>query len=120
MKQLRTLGVSILAILITTSVLALTGCVSNTNNPPPSGTSVSIGEYFFSPQDISIHVGDNVTWTNNGAISHTVTSNATGGPMNSALLGPGQTYTVHFTVAGVYNYHCSIHPTMMWGTVTVT
>jgi plastocyanin len=107
-----------IVILVTTSVLALTGCTSNPP-PPPSTNAVSINDFFFSPQNINVHVGDNVTWTNDAGISHTVTSNGTG-PMNSPFLSPGTTYTVQFTAVGVYAYHCNIHPTLMWGTVTVT
>lgn len=29
-------------------------------------------------------------------------------------------FDVKITVVGTYNYHCSIHPTMMTGTITVT
>ena len=33
-------------------------------------------------------------------------------------MGDGETFTFTFTTAGVYPYHCTIHPTMV-GTITV-
>lgn len=94
------------------------------------------------PSHITIDVGDSVTWTMQGD-AHTV-SFLSGAPQPSPLNPaaqapaggtsydgtgfvssgiilpiPGQnTYTLSFTAAGTYTYHCLIHPGMM-GTVTV-
>jgi plastocyanin len=81
-----------------------------------SGTSVKIVDYAFQPDPLTVSAGTTVTWTNNGAVAHTVTGTGWG----SSTLQPGSTYTYTFNTPGVYPYHCSIHPTLMNGTVTVT
>jgi len=48
-----------------------------------------------------------VTWTNNDAVAHTVTSDS-GGELNSGVLQPGDSYTYTFNSAGNFYYHCSI------------
>lgn len=79
--------------------------------------SVSIIDYMFSPPQLIIKVGDTVIWTNNGATAHTVTSDS-GSELSSPTLSGNQVYSHTFNVAGTYNYHCSIHPTMT-GTIIV-
>jgi plastocyanin len=80
------------------------------NCPPASGC--------FTPNPITVKVGDTVTWTNNGAITHTSTSNT--GAWNTGNLAPGATSSaVTFTTAGTFAYHCAIHPSMT-GSVIVS
>jgi plastocyanin len=82
---------------------------------------VLISGFAFDQQDISISVGDTVTWINDDGGSHTVTQDTTSGlPIAEIALGaneysPRQT----FGTAGVLNYHCRFHPHMT-GSVTVT
>ena len=74
------------------------------------------------PADISISVGDEVTWSNDDTAAHTVTSGlpAEGpdGNFDSSLFMAGNTYSVTFDEAGEYPYFCMVHPWMI-GTVTV-
>lgn len=88
-----------------------------TNTTATTIGAVSIENMSFSPQTLSVKKGATVTWTNNDAITHTVTGD-TGGPSNTGL-APGGTYSFTFNAAGIFKYHCAIHPTMT-GTVTVT
>jgi plastocyanin len=61
-----------------------------------------------------------VTWTNQDTDAHTVSSQqGSGGPLASAALNTGQSYTYTFTKPGTYAYLCTIHP-FMTATVTVT
>ena len=71
----------------------------------------------FTPDNITVVIGVNstVTWTNNDASIHTVTSTTVppgASPFNSGYLNTGDKYTYTFTVAGVYVYHCQLHPWM--------
>ena len=77
----------------------------------------------FTPDNITVVVGVNstVTWTNKDASIHTVTSTTVppgATPFDSGYLNTGNSFTYTFTIAGVYVYHCQLHP-WMTGTVTV-
>ena len=82
-----------------------------------SGNTVSISGYAFNPASLNVTTGTTVIWTNNDAVTHTVTSDS--GAFSSGDIAPGQTYSYTFNQAGSFAYHCSIH-TYMHGTVTVT
>jgi plastocyanin len=120
MKKLPTLAViAVLAL----AVIALAGC-SSTPAPTPAATSgssssaapaagaaVAISNFAFSPADITVKVGDTVTWTNNDSVGHTVTSD-TGAFDSPNPIAQGSTYSFKFTKAGTYPYHCAVHPSM--------
>ena len=81
-----------------------------------SDTTVTIADFQFAPATITIHVGDTVTWVNNGPSAHTAT--AKDGSFNTGVLPKGHSASHTFTKAGTFNYICSIHP-FMHGTVVV-
>jgi plastocyanin len=87
--------------------------------PAPTGTPVpvNISQLAFGPASVNVPVGGTVTWTNNDSVDHTVTSMGKG-PLGSATLHTGGTYSYTFTTPGTYMYYCAIHPDMM-GTVVV-
>ncbi len=71
-------------------------------------------------QQITIGVGDTVTWTWGGG-THNLRS--TGGVENfdsGYFPGPGPTFSYTFNNPGVTTYICDPHPNSMYGTVTVT
>ena len=82
-----------------------------TTAPPSTGNSVSIANFAFSPQTLTVKAGTKVTWTNKDSVTHTVTADK--GAFNSGPLSPGNTFSFTFTQAGTYSYHCSIHTSMM-------
>lgn len=73
--------------------------------------------YAFSPQTISTHVGDSITWTNTSDASHTVTSD-TAGIIDSPKIAEGKSFSMTFDSAGTIAYHCTIH-SYMHGTIHV-
>jgi plastocyanin len=77
---------------------------------------VTIVDFSFSPGTITIHVGDTVTWTNNGQQPHTATANDSS--FNTGTLNHGQSGSHTFTKTGTFAYICAIHPNMH-GTVVV-
>ena len=85
---------------------------------PVSGNAVTITGFAFAPAALTVKAGTTVTWTNKDADAHTVTSQKPG-PLRSAPLDTGQTYSYTFTAPGTYAYLCTIHP-FMTATVTVT
>ena len=76
----------------------------------------TISDFKFTPGSLTIHVGDTVTWTNNGPTDHTATAND--GSFNTGTLKKGQSASHTFTKAGTFAYICSIHP-FMKGTIVV-
>jgi plastocyanin len=71
----------------------------------------------YMPHTFNINTGDKVSWINSDVEIHTVTSgseNSTdkGRQFDSGLLNANQTFEHTFNNAGIYNYFCTIHPTM--------
>ncbi len=79
---------------------------------------------FLSPAtDLTIEIGDTVTWTWTDIFPHTV-QNAVGNSVETfnsgTLTGNGSTFSYTFTVVGVNDYFCGIHGALsMSGTITV-
>ncbi|MDB5168880.1 MAG: blue (type 1) copper domain protein [Candidatus Saccharibacteria bacterium] len=93
-----------------------------TKEAAQSTNAINIKNYAFDPSNVTVKVGTTVTWTNQDSIGHTVTSDDSDTntmKLESKLLSKGETYSVTFTKAGTYTYHCTPH-TYMKGTVTVT
>jgi plastocyanin len=113
----------------------------NAQNPPPPATMTndisipvgasSLATQAFSPNPKVVSLGGNasvsVRWVNKDisggdyvagtATVHNITSD-NGAFTASGNLGGNATFSVSFTAAGDYPYHCSLHPNMV-GTVTV-
>jgi plastocyanin len=88
--------------------------------------TIRVLDSVFSPANVTISVGDSVTWRFDGALNHTVThgTSATVPPdANKLFDSPTQssgTFGYRFNDAGSYAYFCRIHLGMgMKGTVTV-
>lgn len=110
----------VLIVMLTVALVGVTGCAARQSPSPSSegpareakpsagGVAVSIQNHSFSPRNVTVRVGDTVTWTNKDNTTHTVT----GTGFVSGQLAPGQTYSHKFDAAGTYQYLCSIHTTM--------
>jgi plastocyanin len=89
--------------------------------------SVTVANFSFTPQAVKVKLADSVLWTNVGSVNHTATSDGvndgsgfTGiGLWNSGAIAHNGMFSFQFTFAGTYPYHCSIHPSLMTGTVKV-
>jgi plastocyanin len=65
-----------------------------------------------------VPAGATITWTNAGAVAHTVTADD-GVSFDSGGLDPQSTFSFTPDSPGVFAYHCAFHP-WMTGSVTVT
>jgi amicyanin len=72
--------------------------------------AVQIVAFGFSPAELTIAVGDTVTWTNLDPVAHTATS--TSGAFDSGDLVLNDSFSFTFTAAGTYDYLCTPHPEM--------
>jgi plastocyanin len=76
----------------------------------------TISDFKFTPATITIHVGDTVTWTNEGPSPHTAT--AKDGSFDTGTLKKGASASHTFSAPGTYSYICTIHP-FMHGSIVV-
>ncbi len=75
-------------------------------------------EWNYTPSDFTAVVGATITWTNTGAVAHTVTADD-GASFDSGNLDPQATFSFTPDTPGTFSYHCTIHP-WMTGSFTVT
>ena len=67
------------------------------------------------PSKISIRQGESVTWLNEDAAFHSVTSGTYENPngmFDSGYLDPNESFTVKFEESGTFDYFCTLHPWM--------
>lgn len=84
----------------------------------PSGTrTVVMDNIEFSPKEITVKVGQTVTWVNEETIEHNVVSEAVPG-LKSQLFGKEGKFEFKPTEAGTIAYVCTVHPGME-GTINV-
>lgn len=103
----------------TTTNNATVGGNTGSSNSATTGTSVTIQNFAFTPQTITVAKGTTVRWTNNDSAAHTVTeTDGKTGP-DSPSLEQGASYSFTYQQAGTYQYHCAFHASMT-GTVVVT
>ncbi|MCU0678895.1 MAG: plastocyanin/azurin family copper-binding protein [Planctomycetes bacterium] len=77
----------------------------------PGSLSVAIMDFAYTPGELTVKVGETVTWTNQDSMAHTVTSDS-GIELDSELFGQGESYSHTFAEAGEYAYYCKPHPFM--------
>ena len=85
----------------------------------PQGTAVpgceATNECYI-PYEITINVGEEVTWSNDDSAAHTVTAgSAADGPsgaFDSSLFMAGTTFSHTFEEEGTFPYFCMVHPWM--------
>ncbi|MGV9751859.1 plastocyanin/azurin family copper-binding protein [Nocardia farcinica] len=133
----RGLSARAVAALALTASIALAGCGSDASESAPSSTSapttsapatsapagpssvtVTVDDMTFSPENITVGVGDTVTWKFSDRAPHSVQGigdKAMG--INSPILDSGE-WSYTFTVPGTFRYLCTLHPQMR-GSVTV-
>jgi plastocyanin len=87
--------------------------------PPKTanGVTVSVQDNTFKPGDVKVKEGQTVTFTNDGAVAHTVTGIG-GATFDSGTLAPGKTFSFIAEGKGKITYVCTIHAGMK-GTIEV-
>lgn len=86
-----------------------------------AAVTVTVSQFQFGPEEITITVGQTIEWSNEDRILHTVTAGTPESPraLFDGLLGEaGSTFSYTFDSPGIYEYFCSRHPHMR-GVVTV-
>jgi plastocyanin len=75
-------------------------------------------QWTYDPADITVSQGATVTWTNTGAVAHTVTSDDAVS-FDSGSLDPRAAFNFTADTPGTFTYHCAFHPWMK-GSLTIT
>ena len=78
--------------------------------------SVVASDLAFNPGELTVAVGETITFTNNDGFAHTFT--ADNGEFDSDNVDSGGTFEYTPEAAGEIPFHCKIH-TSMTGTITV-
>jgi plastocyanin len=87
-----------------------TGClVGSAKAAVPEGT-VSIDNFTFKPNVLTIKPGTTVTFVNHDDIPHSIVE--TGGKFKSKVLDTEESFKMTFETAGTIGYFCGLHPHM--------
>jgi plastocyanin len=130
-SQMRT--VLVLILLMGLTVVMLPGCGGTAettvlaggdmaeNAPPVGGAGapassepkqISIDNFKYVPDTLTVPAGTKVTWTNHDDMPHTVTSAGKPKALASEALDTDDQFSHVFAEPGTYNYLCTIHPKM--------
>ena len=105
---------------IVAAIIVVVGVISYFYFTKPSAETIQnlseqnmilIQNFNYIPSELTISVGETVTWTNKDSVQHTVTSDE-GGELNSPYLSTDETYSHTFNQAGENPYYCIPHPFM--------
>jgi plastocyanin len=85
---------------------------------PTSPRHANTKDFAFIPKSPLPQLGGKVEWDFRGPANHTATDTTGMGLYDSGSHAKGTTFTQTFSAAGIYSFHCNIHPSMT-GTVKV-
>lgn len=92
---------------------------SSARTTPAAITNVSVSDFVFTPANVTIAQGGTVEWDFVGPMAHTATDQTGLQLFDSGTKLAGSMFSFTFPVAATYQYHCTIHPLTMKGTVAV-
>jgi plastocyanin len=113
------------------AVLAAISCGSNSSNGsspvsatnpegtnPPNLMTITIRSGQYSPNPLTVKVGQSVNWLNSDTFAHTATD---AGVFDTGSIAPTSAADnpVPFTTVGTYPFHCTLHANES-GTIVVT
>jgi plastocyanin len=84
--------------------------IASTGVSTDSTTEVKIDNFAFTPGEVTVKAGTQVSWINHDDIPHTVDS--TQGKFKSAALDTDDKFQFRFTEPGEYPFYCRMHPKM--------
>ena len=100
----------IIALMILIAACAKQPAASETKADVKADVTVTIKEFKFAPETVTVKQGQTVKWVNEDGAVHTVEAN------NKAFASPelyqGDAWAFTFDKKGAYEYICGIHPTM--------
>ncbi|MFD0278779.1 cupredoxin domain-containing protein [Kitasatospora sp. NPDC127111] len=86
---------------------------------PATAVTVTIKDFLFHPDTLTVAPGTKITVTNQDSAEHTLTAVTPGKEFDTGLLAKGQSATITApSTPGSYPFHCDVHPNMK-GTLVV-
>ncbi|MEU6232318.1 cupredoxin domain-containing protein [Kitasatospora sp. NPDC047058] len=86
---------------------------------PATTLTVTIKDFLFHPDTLTVAPGAKITVTNEDSAEHTLTAVTPGKEFDTGLLATGKSATITAPSApGSYPFHCEVHPNMK-GTLVV-
>jgi len=77
------------------------------------GKTVEVNHMSFTPETLTVRVGDTVTWKFDDRFAHSVQGlSGNDSKMSSPIYDKGGVWTYRFTAAGAYDYTCPLHTDM--------
>ena len=86
--------------------------------PAGEEVAVDIRDFAYEPAEVTVAVGDTITWTNQDPVPHTATATERGVLQSGAIAPDGGSFSQTFEAAGEFSYFCEFHPNME-GTIVV-
>jgi plastocyanin len=123
----------LLILLLSPMVVMLPGCGGNAEGTNPAGgdaaanapagegagstvsaeaKQISIDNFKYIPDTLTVPAGTKVTWTNHDDMPHTVTSTSKPKTLDSDALDTDDQFSHVFAEPGTYAYLCTVHPKM--------
>ena len=83
-------------------------------NATPNVVTVTIRDYKFEPETVTVHEGDTVEWKNVDNVAHTATADgqAQKPAFDSGSISTGAAWRYAAATKGTYNYICTFHTYM--------
>ena len=101
------------------TLFSLLMCLVLTQQVRAADAHVNVADFTFSPSTVTINAGESVTWhwVNGIHTIHSDSSPQAWAEATSSAASP--TFAHTFTTPGTYPYHCTIHGSVMSGSITV-
>jgi len=99
-------AILVVGVTVIVSALGLAAC----ERPKPQTHTVTIGNFRFQPETVTVARGDTIVWINKDLVPHTATSKS--GGFDSEVIQPEKSWRVTVRKQGDFAYVCTLHPTM--------
>jgi plastocyanin len=92
-----------------TVIVCVIGAAADERRAPKTHT-VTIENFRFQPESLTVARGDTVVWINKDVVPHTAT--AKGGAFDSQVIQAEKSWRLTVRKKGDFTYLCTLHPTM--------
>jgi amicyanin len=89
--------------------------ITPVSQAPVSANTITIKNFAFDPQTLTVNAGSIVRWENRDNVPHRIVFIDSAGrdtDVDSSVLSASQAWSSKFDKPGTYNYYCTIHTDM--------